>query len=106
MTILRALAARYDRLAGEGHAPVLGFGPAQISFALVLDADGRVSVDDERSDDKRRRSKVVEAPEAPRDRRGEKIVAGTFWDPTDYALGVPRSGWNPRRNREIASQSD
>lgn len=91
MTILHALAARYDRLAAQGKAPVPGFGPAQISFTFVLDPDGQVvSVDDERRSDKGRRPKICEAPEAPGDRRGEKIVAGTFWDPTDYALGVPR----------------
>jgi CRISPR-associated protein Csd1 len=91
MTILQSLARRYDRLALAGKAPIPGFAPSQISFTLVLAPTGQVvTVNDERSDDKKRRPRSVEAPQAPNDRRGERIVAGTFWDPTDYALGVPR----------------
>ena len=87
---LAALAARYDRLAARGEAPVPGFAPAQIAFVLVLDRGGRVvAVHDERvGDGKKKRPKEFEAPQAPGNRRGEKIVAGTFWDPIDYALGV------------------
>lgn len=92
MTILQALAARYDRMAAEGKAPVLGYGPALISFTFVLDKEGNVvAVQDERvGEGNRTRPRAVEAPQAPSDRRGEKIVSGTFWDPSDYSLGVPR----------------
>jgi len=92
MTILQALAARYERLAERGGASVPGFGPAKISFTFVLDADGCVvAVNDERTGEgKRRQAAVIEAPQAPSDRRGERIVSGLFWDPSDYALGVPR----------------
>jgi CRISPR-associated protein Csd1 len=93
MTILQSLAKRYERLAAVGEAPVLGFAPAQIAFTFVLDPNGNVvTVNDERTGEgNRKRPRVVEAPQAPGDRRGEKIVSGTFWDPSDYALGVPRS---------------
>ena len=79
-------------MATEGNAPVLGFGPAQISFTFVLNAAGKViDVHDERlGDGKKKHPRAVDAPQAPSDRRGEKIVSGTFWDPTDYSLGVPR----------------
>lgn len=91
MTILQSLAQRYDRMALAGEAPIPGFAPAQISFTIVLNASGQIAtVTDERSDDKRKRPRSVEAPQAPSDRRGERIVAGSFWDPTDYAIGVPR----------------
>lgn len=92
MTILQALAGRYDRMAAEGNAPVLGFGPAQISFTFILNTAGNViDVHDERSGNgKKKYPRAVEAPQAPSDRRGEKIVSGTFWDPTDYSLGIPR----------------
>lgn len=87
---LAALAARYDRMAARGDAPVPGFAPAQIAFVLVLDRAGKVvAVQDERTGEgKKKRPKVVEAPQAPGNRRGEKIVPGIFWDPIDYALGV------------------
>lgn len=103
MTILQALAQRYDRLAEKGEVPVLGFAPAQIAFTIVLDADGRiVGVDDERlADGKQIRPKIVEAPQAPSDRRGERVVAGRFWDPSDYALGVVQP-----KPKETAAQYD
>lgn len=91
MTILQSLARRYDRLAAAGEAPIPGFAPAQISFTFVLDATGQViTVNDERIDDRKRRPRLVNAPQAPSDRRGERIVAGAFWDPADYAIGIPR----------------
>jgi len=92
MTILQSLARRYDRLALAGEAPVLGFAPAKIGFTLVLDGAGDVvAVNDERSGDGKDKSpRIVEAPQAPGDRRGERIVSGNFWDPSDYALGIAR----------------
>lgn len=92
MTILQALAHRYDRLAMLGKMPIPGYGPAQISFTIVLREDGTVAdIQDARSlIGKRYIPKKIDAPQAPSDRRGEKIVSGTFWDTADYALGVPR----------------
>jgi CRISPR-associated protein Csd1 len=91
MTILQSLARRYDRQAAAGNASIPGYAPAQISFTFVLALTGQVvTVNDERSGDKRKRPRSVEAPQAPNDRRGKRIVAGSFWDPADYALGVPR----------------
>lgn len=88
---LAALAARYDRLAASGEAPVPGFAPAQIAFVLVLDREGRVvAVHDERAGDgKRRRPKVVEAPQPPK--RTVAVVSGLLWDKTSYVLGVTRT---------------
>lgn len=87
---LAALAARYDRLAARGEAPVPGFAPAQIAFVLVLDRAGRVvAVHDERvGDGKKKRPKVVEAPQMPK--RASGISPGLLWDKTSYALGVTR----------------
>jgi CRISPR-associated protein Csd1 len=86
MTILRALAKRYERLACTGEAPVPGFAPAQISFTIVINQDGKyVTTDDERGDDKKRRPKVVRAPAAPQ--RTVGIASGVFWDKTSYVLG-------------------
>jgi CRISPR-associated protein Csd1 len=90
VTILQSLARRYYRLVESGDAPVPGFAPAQISFTFVLDRDGKlITIHDERVDVKKRARSIV-APQAPGDRRGERIASGTFWDPTDYAIGVPR----------------
>ena len=85
---LAALAARYDRMAARGAAPVPGFAPAQIAFLLVLDREGRVvAVHDARTGDgKKKRPKVVEAPQPPK--RTVAVVSGALWDKTSYVLGV------------------
>lgn len=87
MTIPHALKTRYDRLAAEGRLPVPGFGPAQISFTIVLNANGDVvGVDDNRTGDgKTRRPVSCEAPQAPK--RTVGIASGAFWDKTSYVLG-------------------
>lgn len=87
---LAALAARYDRLAARGDAPVPGFAPAQIAFVVVLDRAGKVvAVQDERAGDgKKKRPKVVEAPQPPK--RTVGVVSGVLWDKTSYVLGVTR----------------
>ena len=87
---LAALAARYDRMAARGDAPVPGFAPAQIAFVLVLDRDGTlIAVHDVRTGKgMKKRPKVVEAPEMPK--RTSSIRAGLLWDKTSYVLGVTR----------------
>lgn len=86
MTLLHALVERYDRQAAAGLAPVPGFAPAQISFTIILDAEGHyVTTQDERGDDKKRRPKVILAPAAPK--RTVGIASGAFWDKTSYVFG-------------------
>lgn len=87
MTVLQALVQRYDRLAAAGQMPIPGYGPAQISFTIVLREDGTVArVNDERSGTgKKLRPKIVPAPVAPK--RTVGIASGVFWDKTSYVLG-------------------
>lgn len=87
---LAALAARYDRAAARGDAPVPGFAPAQIAFVLVLNLAGKVvAVQDERTGEgKKKRPKVVEAPQPPK--RTSGVASGLLWDKTAYVLGVTR----------------
>jgi CRISPR-associated protein Csd1 len=87
MTILQSLAKRYDRLASTGEAPIPGFAPAQISFTIVLDGQGRyVTTQDERlGEGKKLRPRVFSAPAAPK--RTVGIASGAFWDKTSYVLG-------------------
>lgn len=88
---LAALAARYDRMVARGDAPVPGFAPAQIAFVFVLDHGGKlVAVHDERtSDGKKKRPKVVEAPQPPK--RTVGIDSGLLWDKSSYVLGLTRA---------------
>jgi CRISPR-associated protein Csd1 len=87
---LAALAARYDRMAARGDAPVPGFAPAQIAFVLVLNRTGKVvAVQDERTgDSKKKRPRVVEAPQPPK--RTMNPASGLLWDKSSYVLGVTR----------------
>lgn len=87
MTILSALAERYERLAARGEASVLGFAPAKISFTIVLGRDGKVvQVDDERAfQGKKARPKVIDAPEPPK--RSSNVAATACWDKTSYVFG-------------------
>lgn len=102
MTILQALAERYERLAEEGKAPVAGFAPAQLSFAIVLNPDGGVvAVDDLRTADKKRRPTSHEAPQPPKRTAG--IASGLFWDKTSYVLG--RTAPDPKLSNEKAAKA-
>ncbi len=87
MTMLQALAARYDRLAARGEVSVPGFAPAQMSFCLVLNTAGEVvDVDDLRTvDSKKPRPRIINAPQPPK--RTVGIASGAFWDKTSYVLG-------------------
>lgn len=86
MTILQSLFHRYERQAATGKAPVPGFGPAQISFTIVLDAaGGYVTTQDERMGGKKPRPKIILAPAAPK--RTVGVASGVFWDKTSYVLG-------------------
>jgi len=92
MTILTALSRLYDRMAENGEAPRPGYSNRNISFALVLDADGRpLRLADKRSQAGKKPAPVpMSVPAPPMDRRGQKIVPGLLWDPTPYSLGVSK----------------
>ncbi|MBS0562058.1 MAG: type I-C CRISPR-associated protein Cas8c/Csd1 [Proteobacteria bacterium] len=108
MSILQALAARYERMAAEGEAPEPGFGPAQIAFTLKLDAGGQVvGVDDERRlEGKKLRPRIEpRAPLPPK--RTVAIDSGTFWDKTSYVLGrtAPDPAATPARQARDAERT-
>ena len=105
MTVLQALVERYDRLVAEKKAPVPGYGPAQIAFAIILDADGNaVTVDDLRIGDteKKKRPRSLEAPQPPK--RTVAIASGAFWDKTSYVFG--RSAPDLKLSPEKQSRAD
>lgn len=87
MTVLQALVKRYERMAKAGQMPIPGYGSAQISFTIVLDATGLyVTTEDERvGTGKKPRPRVVIAPMPPK--RASGIATGVFWDKTSYVLG-------------------
>jgi hypothetical protein len=84
MTILTALAAAYDRLAGEGRAPPYGYSTGTIHFLIALNPDGSVATVSALGDGKSGRPMFV--PQAVK--RSSGIAANFLWDKTSYVLGV------------------
>ena len=87
MTILHALATRYDRLASEDEAPMPGFAPGADQLHDRPGSEGRyVTTQDERTGEgKKLRPQSRPAPAAPK--RTVGIASGAFWDKTSYVLG-------------------
>jgi CRISPR-associated protein Csd1 len=81
---------RYDRLAVKGEVPLRGFSMENIYFTVLISPQGKfVELRDERTPDRRGKAAAVlmNVPQPPSDRRGLKIVPGSFWDPVGYAIG-------------------
>jgi len=98
MTVLQSLDRYYDRMAARGEAEDLGFTRENISFALVLGADGTIrAVDDlrEKTGKKLRPRRMA----VPRPKRTSNVQANFLWDKTAYSFGVD-SGKSKRLDRE------
>ena len=90
MSVLRSLAAHYDRLRAIGMAPKYGYSSESISFAVVLAPNGAViDVTDLRdTTGKQARPSRYEVPEAVT--RSVNIASNFLWDKTAYSLGATR----------------
>ncbi len=99
--ILQALNSYYHRLASDPDSgvPLEGTSRENISFVLVLSADGTlVDIEDLREQDgKKKRSKKMIVP-APV-KRASGIKANFLWDTTGYVLGIDNKG-RPERLRQ------
>ncbi|WP_366552757.1 type I-C CRISPR-associated protein Cas8c/Csd1 [Aquibaculum sediminis] len=111
MTILTALATLYERMAGQGEAPRLGFSIERIGGEVVIDADGRVLkiasmlVPDEKGRNMLPRSLAVPAAV----KRASGIAANRLWDKTAYTLGLiaeagDDGGIRPGQGRRTAEE--
>lgn len=91
MTILQELAGLYENRARERGWPEFGFSTERIGAVVVLESDGAVSAIrpmNPPNDKGNLEPQRMDVPAPPKDRRGLKLVAGQFWDPMPYALGV------------------
>ncbi len=103
--ILASLIDYYDRLAADPENPVpdFGFSVQQISFCVVLNADGTLN----NIDDMRRtvtggngKEKVVSAKKVvpgQSTRSGTALKPSFLWDNSAYALGYAADDKNPKR---------
>lgn len=88
MTVLRALADHYERLAADGQVPGYGYSHEGISFRIVLSASGQI-VDVEDIRDTTGKSPRPSAQAVPRPvNRSVNVAPNFLWDKTAYALGV------------------
>lgn len=91
MTILQELARLYESRATERGWPEFGFSTESIGAVVVLEPDGDVRAIRPMNPPNGKgklEPRRMNVPEPPKDRRGSKLVAGRFWDPMPYALGV------------------
>lgn len=87
MTILTALTQLYDRMQAAGEAPRPGFSTEKISFAVVIDAQGRpLRLADKRSLAGKKPAPVPMA--VPAGSRTSGIRPNLLWDKTAYVFGV------------------
>ena len=86
--ILQALNRHYERLHAQGRAPAHGFSVENVSYAIVLSAEGLL-VDvlplSDASEGKLRPLREL-VPQAAK--RASNVCPNFLWDKTEYALGV------------------
>lgn len=106
MTILQALAGQYERLASRGEAPVYGFSNENVSYAILLSADGR-AVDVQpllNTSGRKPRPRALQVPQPAK--RTSGIASNFLWDKTAYSLGVKRGAgpgeWVPAEREHAA----
>jgi CRISPR-associated protein Csd1 len=99
--ILQGLANYYERLESTREVPPLGYSAEKISFAVVLNADGRVcDIDDLR--DHSGRAPQPKRMFVPRpEKRTSGIASNFLWDKTAYVFG--RSATSKRCEEERAA---
>ncbi|MCY3744792.1 MAG: type I-C CRISPR-associated protein Cas8c/Csd1 [Acidobacteria bacterium] len=90
MSVLQALNGYYERQAGRGKASAYGFSRQGISFAVVLDVDGRVRdvMDVRDTSGKKPRPGIREVPRPVV--RASNVAPNFLWDNTTYVFGVRR----------------
>src|SRR5699024_5150698 len=116
--ILGALNELYDRLEATDEVPVFGYSVEKISFALILDGEGRpIEFDDLRlTDGKKPRPRPMRVPVDPEASRvGTKFYSHALWDKTSYSLGITAGPTHRlekehetfiKRQRELFGHSD
>ncbi|SHH89565.1 type I-C CRISPR-associated protein Cas8c/Csd1 [Desulfofustis glycolicus] len=98
--ILQELNRYYERKAAEPEAAIPSYGTSieNISFALVLDENGKLlNVEDLRQEGAPRRPRKMVVPAAEKKANG--IKPNFLWDSTSYVLGMDNKGNQKRTNR-------
>ena len=99
--ILQALTRHYEDLLSRGEIAAPGWAPAKISYALCLDADGRLTQIVPTMEEATKGNKTFLQPQrmtlpAPV-KRASNIDSNFLWDNASYLLGVDQKG-KPERS--------
>lgn len=101
--ILQALTEYYNKLSEKGEISPEGWAPAKISYALVIDAEGRLINVMPTIKEEQRGKKTVWVPRSfqlPQAvTRSSGIKANFLWDSSTYLLGIDSKG-NKLRTRD------
>jgi CRISPR-associated protein Csd1 len=96
--ILQALASYYDRLLAEGAVQPQGFQDKEISWVVVLAADGRFRRLIPTGGENGRGRKFAVPSEV---KRSVNIAANLLWDNPEYVLGWPRPGLTKKQAAKV-----
>lgn len=101
--ILQALTKHYEDLLKRGDIAAPGWGPAKLSFALCLSADGKLTQTIPTTEEKKQGKKTallpIERSLPAAVKRSSGVAANFLWDNSTYLLGVDQKG-KPKRSRE------
>ena len=101
--ILQALVQLYEDLAAQGKIARPGWGPARISYALCIDADGQLTDIVSLQEERQRGNKTALAPRIMELPAAVKRTVGIephfLWDNAGYLLGIDGKG-KPERSRK------
>ena len=86
--ILEPLTRLYDRLARTGEVPRFGLSNEGISFAVVLEPDGRVARVESLRDTTRAKPRAKRMDVPRRVGRNMNVAANFLWDSSGYVFGI------------------
>ena len=88
--ILQALVRLYDRRAASGDMPPYGFSNEGVSFAILLDPEGRAVGTQSLQDTSGKRPRPSRRLVPHRVKRAVNVKPNFLWDNTGYVLGMKR----------------
>lgn len=101
--ILQALTQHYEDLLKRGDIAAPGWSPARISFALCLNAEGKLTQVIPTMEEKPQGKKSVMLPQEmilpAAVKRSSGVASNFLWDNSSYLLGVDQKG-KPERSKE------
>jgi CRISPR-associated protein Csd1 len=99
--MMQALYGYYDRMANDSSSGMSPFGTSieNISFALVLDADGSLKAIEDLREQEGNKLRPRKVPVPAGEKKASGIKANFLWDNTCYVLGIDDKGKQQRTDK-------